>query len=83
MRPIRFIALLLALLPVLAMAQAWPSKPLRMIVPYPAGGSTDVAARVIADKLSAAIHQAVVVENRAGAGGALGTTEVSRAEPDG
>jgi tripartite-type tricarboxylate transporter receptor subunit TctC len=83
MRFIRFVALLFALLPVVAMAQAWPAKTVRMIVPYPPGGSTDVAARVIADKLSAAIGQPVVVENRAGAGGALGTTEVSRAEPDG
>jgi tripartite-type tricarboxylate transporter receptor subunit TctC len=82
-RFIRLAALLLALLPGLGMAQPWPSRSIRLIVPYPPGGSTDVAARVIADKLSAAIGQPVVVENRAGAGGALGTLEVSRAQPDG
>ena len=83
MRFIRVAALLFALMPGLAIAQAWPSRPVHMIVPFPPGGSTDVAARVIADKLAAAIGQPVVVENRAGAGGVLGTTLVSRADPDG
>ena len=83
MRLLRFAALLFALIPALAMAQAWPSRTVRMIVPFPPGGSTDVAARVIADKLAAAIGQSVIVENRGGAGGALGTTDVARADPDG
>jgi tripartite-type tricarboxylate transporter receptor subunit TctC len=83
MRSIRFTALLFALMPSLALAQAWPSRPVHMIVPFPPGGSTDVAARVIADKLGAAIGQPVVVENHGGAGGVVGTTDVSRADPDG
>jgi len=80
---LRVAAFLLALLPGLASPQAWPSKPIHLIVPFPPGGSTDVAARVIADKLGAALGQPIVVENRAGAGGVLGTTDVARAEADG
>ena len=64
-------------------AQVWPSKPVRLIVPFPPGGSTDVAARVIAAKLSQAFGQRFVVENRGGAGGVVGTTDVARAEADG
>ena len=64
-------------------AQAWPVKPVRFIVPFPPGGATDVAARVLADKLTLSLGQQFVVENRAGAVGAIGTTEVARAAPDG
>ncbi|HEY1325473.1 MAG TPA: tripartite tricarboxylate transporter substrate-binding protein [Casimicrobiaceae bacterium] len=64
-------------------ADEWPSKPVRLIVPFPPGGSTDVAARVVADKLSKALGQRFIVENRGGAGGVVGTTDVARAEPDG
>src|SRR5262245_42468888 len=66
-----------------ALAQSWPSKPVRFIVPFPPGGSTDVAARTLADRLSRAMNASFVVENRAGGGGAIGTTEVARAAPDG
>ena len=66
-----------------ATAQAWPSKPVRFIVPFPPGGSTDVAARTLAVRLSQAMGAQFVVENRAGGGGAIGTTEVARATPDG
>ena len=62
---------------------AWPSKPVRMVVAYPPGGSTDYAARVLAQRLSAALGQQVTVENRAGAAGMVGATSVVRAEPDG
>jgi tripartite-type tricarboxylate transporter receptor subunit TctC len=82
MRP-RSLLVLLVLISGLAQAQSWPARPVRFIVPFPPGGSTDVAARALADKLSAGLGQQAVVENRGGAGGALGAGEVARAAPDG
>jgi tripartite-type tricarboxylate transporter receptor subunit TctC len=67
-----------------AAAQApYPSKPLRFIVPFPPGGATDIITRVIGQKLSEQVGQPVVVENRPGAGGAIGSELVARAAPDG
>ncbi|HEX4928518.1 MAG TPA: tripartite tricarboxylate transporter substrate-binding protein, partial [Burkholderiales bacterium] len=66
-----------------AHAQSWPARPVHFLVPFPPGGSTDLAARLVADKLSRALGQQFVVENRAGASGAIGTAEVARAAPDG
>lgn len=65
-------------------AQApWPNRPIRLIVPFQAGGATDVTGRVMAEQLSATLGQPVVVENRAGAGGNIGADAVAKADPDG
>ena len=67
----------------MAFAQAWPSKPIRLVVPYPPGGSTDLLARTIGVKVGEALGQQIVVDNRAGAGGMLGSDIVARSAPDG
>ena len=64
-------------------AQEWPTKPVRFIVPYPPGGGTDVIARIVQSRLGEALGQQVVIENRGGAGGALGTEQAAHAAPDG
>lgn len=69
--------------PLVAFAQAWPSKPIRLVVPYPPGGSTDLLARTIGVKVGEALGQQVLVDNRAGAGGMLGSDIVARSAPDG
>src|SRR5262245_34711136 len=66
-----------------ASAQAWPSKPIRIVVPYPAGGQTDGIGRVFGDFLTRALGQPAVVDNKAGGGGVLGVTDVKRAPADG
>jgi tripartite-type tricarboxylate transporter receptor subunit TctC len=66
-----------------AAAQAWPAKPIRLMVPFPPGGSTDIVARIVAQKLSERLGQSIVIENRGGAGGTLGTAVVAKAAPDG
>jgi tripartite-type tricarboxylate transporter receptor subunit TctC len=79
-----FASLALACLPLLAVAQpGYPGRPVSIIVPYPPGGATDVLARVMAEKLSTALGQPVIVENKAGAGGNLGARAAAQAKPDG
>ena len=71
------------LLPALASAQDFPSKPIRLIVPFPAGGPNDIIARVIGQRMSELIKQPVLIDNRGGQGGVLGTDAVAKAAPDG
>ena len=78
-----FAALAAATLAPPALAQAWPSKPLHIIVPYPPGGSSDIIARAISKPLSEALKQPVIVENKPGANGNTGTDFVAKSAPDG
>lgn len=73
----------LCVLPAAASAQAWPTKPVHVIVPFTPGSATDIMARTVSEKLSLRLGQTMVVENRAGAGGTIGAAQVAKAEPDG
>jgi tripartite-type tricarboxylate transporter receptor subunit TctC len=77
------LALLVIVAPAPAGAQAWPNRPVRLVVPFPAGGPADALGRVLADQLNKIWGQPVVIENRGGAGGNLGAEVVARAAPDG
>jgi tripartite-type tricarboxylate transporter receptor subunit TctC len=83
--PVRraLIALALPLVAGAAFAQAWPAKPITLIVPFPPGGPTDVASRIVAQKMSVALKQNIVIDNRSGASGTVGAAAASRAAPDG
>ncbi|MBL8333275.1 MAG: tripartite tricarboxylate transporter substrate binding protein [Rubrivivax sp.] len=77
------LAATLAALPLAAQSQAWPSKPIKVVVPFAAGSTTDIIARAITDKMSASLGQQLVVENKAGASGTIGQQAVATAAPDG
>ncbi|MBU6272891.1 MAG: tripartite tricarboxylate transporter substrate binding protein [Betaproteobacteria bacterium] len=76
-------AALAAALPASARAQAWPTRPVRLVIPFPAGGATDIIGRTLATRLGATLGQQVVVENRPGAGGSIGADAVAKAPADG
>ena len=80
---IRILLFAVLVAPIIALGQAWPSKPVRLVVPYPPGGSTDLLARTIGVKVGEALGQQIIVDNRAGAGGMLGSDSVARSAPDG
>lgn len=77
------LALAVAVLPLAAVAQTYPNRPVRVVVPYPAGGTTDILARLFAQHLSEALGQQFLVENKPGGGSNIGTQEVIAAAPDG
>jgi tripartite-type tricarboxylate transporter receptor subunit TctC len=70
-------------LPRLSFAQQWPAKPIRVIIPFSAGSTIDILGRIVTDPLAAALGQPMIVDNRGGAGGSIGTAVVAKAEPDG
>jgi tripartite-type tricarboxylate transporter receptor subunit TctC len=82
-RAVQALALAAAMASGTAMAQAWPSKPISLIVPFPAGGTTDVLARALAEKLQPSLGQPVIVESKPGAGATLGADYVAKSNPDG
>jgi tripartite-type tricarboxylate transporter receptor subunit TctC len=73
----------LLLVPAAAVAQDWPARPIRVVIPFGAGSATDLVPRIVFDQLAPRLGQPIVIENRAGAGGTLGTAAVAKAEPDG
>src|SRR5437762_6722897 len=79
----KLFSITLFLLATLANAQTYPSKTITIVVPFTPGSATDVAARLVGEKLSTAWGQPVIVDNRAGAGGTIGIAQMARAEPDG
>jgi len=80
--PIRLLAALL-MLPCIALAQGYPAKPVRVIVPFPPGGTTDLIARIVQPKFQESLGQSVLIDNKGGAGGSIGAAEAARAAPDG
>jgi tripartite-type tricarboxylate transporter receptor subunit TctC len=79
----RTVLLLAGMTPLAAASQTYPVKPIRVIVPYAAGGATDLTARLVGQKMQASVKQNVIVENRPGAGGVIGADTVAKAPPDG
>jgi len=79
----RSLVLLLSIVAGSALAQSFPSKPIRVVVPFPAGGTTDIVARLIGQRMSETLGQPVLVENKGGAGGTIGAADIAKSAPDG
>src|SRR5947199_5963536 len=71
------------LLPFAAQAESWPSRPIKAVIPFGAGSAADVLPRLVFDRLAIELGQPIIVENRVGAGGTIGTSAVAKADPDG
>jgi tripartite-type tricarboxylate transporter receptor subunit TctC len=82
-RIVQWCILAMVLMPFAAHGETWPSRVIKAVIPFGAGSATDVVPRLVFDRLSAELGQPVVIENRAGAGGTLGTSAVAKADPDG
>ena len=82
-RRVAIVAACLLSMQVVAFAQSWPARPIRAIIPFGAGSATDLVPRIVFEQLSPQLGQPIVVENRTGAGGTLGTSAVAKADPDG
>src|SRR5258708_291375 len=74
---------ILCAMPLPANAQDYPNKPIRLVVPFPPGGPNDIIGRVLGQKMQELLGQLIIIDNRAGAGGVLGTDNVAKSEPDG
>ncbi|MSQ63142.1 MAG: tripartite tricarboxylate transporter substrate binding protein [Betaproteobacteria bacterium] len=83
MEPMNRLLCALLLAPVIALGQSWPAKPVRIIVPFPAGGTTDLVARMVQPKFQEFLGTPSFIENKGGAGGSIGAAEAARASPDG
>ena len=85
MRTLRWLllALIVAILPGAVAAETYPSRPIKLVVPFPPGGPNDIIARVVAQRMSELLGQQIVIDNRGGAGGVVGTDAVAKAAPDG
>src|SRR5438876_1585299 len=78
-----FAAILASIAALPAAAQQYPARPITLVVPFPAGGSATIIARIIADKLAGALGQQIVIDNRGGAGGSIAARQVAKSTPDG
>jgi len=82
-RALQALAAITLAAPLLAAAQGYPNKPVRLVVPFAPGGTTDIVARVVSEKINAALGQPMIVENKAGGGGAVGANDTAKSTPDG